>query len=215
MATGSSKASAKVERTAARTATRTSPLSAECKRLLAQLQERCPGLLPPDPIAAGTVGPALSFKTSELLPLVRAAADPAQRGSVVWTMGDHELLVQTAKVTLQLARGFAQINIPVHCEETGTVRIDVHFAVGDDKAPAGMLAATEQRPRGPSIITVPWGDALIAFAWQVLLNVTSEVASSAGTDADGAGLIPAALTVDNGSLRVLTQARHAFDRSAR
>ncbi len=194
---------------------RTTPLSAECKRLLAQVQRQCPGLLPPDPLPAGTVGPAITLKSGELQPLVSAAADPLQRGTVVWTQGDNELLVHTAKVSIQITRGFALVNIPVQCEETGTVRIDVNFAVGDDQAPAGMIAATEQRPRGPALITVPWGDALIAFAWQILLNVTAEIADGVGTDNDGVGLIPAAISADNGSLRVLTQARHTFDRAVR
>jgi hypothetical protein len=146
---------------------------------------------------------------------VRAAADPDRRGSIVWTHGDNELQVHLAKVQVEVSPGLMLVSIPVHCEETGSARIDVPFAVGDDKRPAGMFAATELRPRGPAIITVPWSDALIAFAWQVLLSVTTGIAEGAGRDTDGAGLIPAAISTSSAGLTVLTQARHTFDRVRR
>ena len=78
-----------------------------------------------------------------------------------------------------------------------------------------MLVATEDRPRGPAIIVDAWGDALVAFAWDVLLTVATAVADASGNDTDGAGLIPAALTASPDGLRVLTMSRHAFDRIAR
>jgi hypothetical protein len=191
------------------------PLSAECKRLLELVKERCPDLLPRDPLPAGTVGPEVILKAAELQPLVQAAADPDRRGTIVWILGDSELQVHAAKVTTQLGRGLVLVSIPVHCEETGSARIDVPFAVGDDQHPAGMFAATELRPRGPAIITGPWGDALVAYAWKILLTVARGIAEGAGRDADGAGLIPAAFAANSDTVTVLTQARHGFDRVTR
>ena len=78
-----------------------------------------------------------------------------------------------------------------------------------------MFAATERRPRGPAIITGPWGDALVAFAWKILLTVAQGIAEGAGRDADGAGLIPAAIATNSDTITVLTQARHTFDRVTR
>ncbi len=139
------------------------PLSAECKQLLALVKQRCPGLLPRDPLPAGAVGPEVVLGPAELAPLVRAAANPARQGTIVWSLGDSELQVEVGGVTAQLSRGLVLVSIPVRCEETASDRIDVPFAVGDNERPAGMFAATELRPRGPGIITAAWGDALVAF----------------------------------------------------
>jgi hypothetical protein len=200
---------------AARPKARDTPLSAECKRLLALVKERCPDLLPRDPLPAGTVGPEVTLNAPELAPLVTAAADPDRRGAIVWTLGDSELQVHTAKVSTRLERGLVIVSIPVRCEETGSSRIDVPFAVGDDERPAGMFAATELRPRGPVVITGLWGEALVAYAWKILLAVAAGIAEGAGRDADGAGLIPAAIATSRESVTVLTQARHGFDRIGR
>jgi hypothetical protein len=187
-------------------------LSAECEKLLQTLRKRCPELLPRDPIAAGTVGPEVVLKRDEVQRLVSAAADADHRGLAVWTSGDSELLVYTGKVSVQLGAGLVLVSIPVQCAEAGTAEIQVPFAVGDEKQPAGMFAATEERPRGPAIVVELWGDALIAFAWKILLSVATGAAAAAGRDLDGNGLIPAALTVNADLVRVLTQARHTFDR---
>jgi hypothetical protein len=191
------------------------PVSEECQRLLKQIRDRCPGLIPADPLPFGTVGPELTFKRDDFQRLVAAAANSDQRGVAVWTKDESELVVFTGKVALQLAVGLVLITIPVQCVEAGSAQVQVPFAVGDEKRPAGMFAATEERPRGPAAIVDVWGDALVAFAWKILLTAASGIAAAAGTDADGAGLIPAALTANADGMRVLTMSRHAFDRVKR
>lgn len=190
----------------------TPPVSAQCARLLALVRQNCPDLLPPTPLPAGSVGPEIPVDRKQVGALVQAAADPGQDGSVVWMQGDCELQVHVSKVTTSLAPGVVRVSVPVFCEETGDATIGITFAIGDAARPAGMFAATELRPRGPVAITLPWGDALIAFAWGILLEVAAGVADGAGVDEDGAGLIPAAIASDDSGLRILTQARHPFDR---
>ena len=76
-----------------------------------------------------------------------------------------------------------------------------------------MLCATEERPRGPAAIVDVWHDALIAYAWDIVLTVSAAVAAETGTDEDGAGLVPSALAVNADGLRLRTMARHGFDRA--
>ena len=191
------------------------PPSAECKRLLQQLRDRCPNLLPPDPLPPGTVGAEIPLTKNDVQVLVLEAARHGTATEVVWTQGESELVVTVGKVAVAIDRGLVTVSIPVSSDQTGAALIVVPFAVGDDEHPAGMLVATEERPRGPAIIVDAWGDALVAFAWDVLLTVATAVADASGSDKDGAGLIPAALTASPDGLRVLTMSRHAFDRIAR
>jgi hypothetical protein len=196
-------------------------VSDECQRLFKQVEARCPGYLPPSPLDPGSIGPEIPLNPDELQKLVMVAVPKAAglppgsaAKSVVWTLAGNELLVLLARVTVRLVGdGIALVRIPVHCDQVEDAAVTVPIAVGDDKRPAGLLAATEDRPRGPAAVVDVWGEALTAFAWQVLLAVATGVAAGAGTDVDGSPLIPAGLTASANGVRVLTMARHPFDRT--
>src|SRR5262245_8704400 len=190
-------------------------ISAECKRLLEQLRQRCPDALPPDPLPHGTVGPELPFKADEVSRLAVAIAVDGGAPAVVWSKDGSELLVFAGKVRVQLASGLVLVTIPVQCAEAGSAMIQVPFAVGDERRPAGLLVATEERPRGPAAVVDLWGDALIAFAWKILMGVATQASAASGADESGAGLIPAAIVAQPDGLRVQTMARFAFDRARR
>jgi hypothetical protein len=88
----------------------------------------------------------------------------------------------------------------------------VRFAIGGDKRPAGMLASTDERPFGPVEVVDVWGEALTAYAWQILVHSSASLADAVGRDVDGAGLIPVGLRATGDGLAVATIARHSFDR---
>lgn len=197
-------------------------LGAECARLLQVVKQRCPGLLPAAPLPAGTVGPEVALNPDELQRLVSVAAASAagvpagtRSDTVVWSLGGSELIVIVAKVQVRVDRGIVVVAIPVSCDQIRGAAIEVGFAVGDDSRPAGMLAVTEDRPRGPAAIVDIWGDALTGFAWQIMLSVTTGLANATGEDDDRAPLVPVAITASPSGLRVLTMARHTFDRVVR
>ena len=77
-----------------------------------------------------------------------------------------------------------------------------------------MLCATEERPRGPAAIVDVWHDALIALRGTSFSRFRGG-GGETGTDDDGAGLIPSALSVNADGLRLKTLARHGFDRVTR
>jgi hypothetical protein len=198
------------------------PISEECRRLLEVVRQRCPGLLPPDPVDAGTVVPAVQLKADEAAALFPVAAvtaaeiNPAvgrPRRTVLWREGDRELLVAPFRVSARFGQGVIAVTIPVSCDQTGAAEVHVTFVVGDPKRPAGLIAATEARPRGPDVIVDAWGDSLTAFAWHVVLEVAANVAGEAGRDVDGSRLVPIALAASPDGLSVVPMARHAFDRA--
>jgi hypothetical protein len=113
---------------------------------------------------------------------------------------------------VKLDDGLIVVSIPVSCDQVKSTVVQVPFSIGSKAAPAGLIAATEQAPRGPDIIVKVWGESLVAFAWHTLLTVVTRIAGRAGVDADGAGLIPAAIAAGTDGVRILTQARQTFDR---
>jgi hypothetical protein len=196
---------------------------AECQRLLAQLRKQCPELVAAQPLPPGKVGAPLPVSSSDLPALARAAIRAASGlppapatgvppvEGVTWVDGDRELYVAVEQVDVKLAPGAIAVTIPVRCDQAGATEVDVSFAIGLPDRPLGLVAATEDRPRGPDVVVDVWGDALIALAWQCLLDVASGVSAASGSDTAGTPLIASALHSDGKSLSITPQARFVFD----
>jgi hypothetical protein len=170
------------------------------------------GLNTVQPLPPGTVGPELPLNRQIFSRLITAAATRGNTGAVVWEAEGSELQVITGKVTVDLNDGLIFLNIPVTCDQVSDATIQVPFAVGSTTAPAGLLVATEERPRGPDAVIAVWSEALVAFAWELLMTVATQAAAAIGTDTDRAALIPVAITANSDAVFVLTMARQAFDR---
>lgn len=139
---------------------------------------------------------------------------PSKRTEVVWVEGENELAVGIAGVDVKLGDGLIRVLIPVRCDQTGAASVEVLFATGSAKSPAGLYAATARRPSGPEVVVAPWGDALVAFAWHVVLELVTGIAAATGKDARGNLLVPVELAVSARGIQILPMARHRFSGSS-
>jgi hypothetical protein len=199
-------------------------LSKECRRLLSQLRQRCPDALPAEPVTAGSVVPAIHITPNQALKLFPPAAAIAagfdrfakpSRQPVKWREGDRELLVFPADVSVRTGDGVIAVSVPVFTDQTDKAVVHVSFVVGDPKRPAGLVATTDAAPAGPATIVDAWGEALVAFAWHVVIEVATTIAGEAGRDVDGSRLVPIAIAASPDGLFVVPMARHEFDRARR
>jgi hypothetical protein len=146
-----------------------------------------------------------------LLGFVRFVADIAARTSLqfVWERGQDELAVDGASIGLTCSDGLLTVGLTVSCDELRKpYRVAVPFAVGRADAPRGLLMSTIDRIDAPALIADGWSDAIIAFCWEALLEVTRRVSAQAGSDSAGRPLIPGAIAAHEGQLLVLPMARH-------
>ncbi len=171
----------------------------------------------PEPLQAGAVSERLVVTTKEASRLSIEAAKraagffrPTRRTEAVWVDGESQLAVGIAAVRLQTTHGAVVVTIPVRCDQTGPTEVHVTFAVGEPGRPAGLYAAAQKRPRGPAAVVDTWGDAIVAFAWQVLLGLVSGLAGATGKDTRGNRLVPADLEATPSGLAILPMARHRF-----
>ena len=187
-----------------------------CKALLDQLRRLCPELVPVPPPKPGQLAPEIRLTGDTLAALLRRALQPADdEPVVVWRDADSELALHAGRTRVEVREGIVVVALLVECEEAGgRAEVVVPFAVGSEQRPAGMIAATERRPRGPVIVIDRWGEALVATAWEALLDIASVTAAGAGEDTDGEPLRAGALLASAGSLAVVPQARHDFERRA-
>jgi hypothetical protein len=135
---------------------------------------------------------------------------PTRRSVVVWVEGDSELAVEIGSVKIATNTGQVDLHLPVRCDQTGPADVIVTFAVGQPGRPAGVYASTLRRPFGPKLVIDTWGEALVAFAWQILLTLVAQVAGAVGKDNRGNVLIPADLSASPDGLTVLPMGRFRF-----
>ena len=205
------------------------PLDQRCAALITQVRANCPGVIPDEPLTAGTPSPPVPVDGREYGVLVQVAArqgmamaalgrlpadDAELPGVVVWENGGAALAVGLDELAVEVTDGEILVTVPVFCDQLPDRRAEVRilFAVGSPERPAGLLAATPAEPRGPRAVVAAWGEQLTALAWQALLDTASGVAGSAGTDTDGTPLVATAFAAGAGSIEVQPQARHPFDR---
>jgi hypothetical protein len=207
-----------------------SQVDVACREHLAFVRKNCPDLLPAAPLEAGATAPGLPIDTEQASVLVTVAAQQAAATSsgrpgdespraVVWRLGADSLLVLLDAISVQAGDGVITVAVDVACDELRSggeerARIELVFVVGTEQRPAGLLVAATPT-RGPDFIVGRWGDALVALAWQALLDCATGLTAGAGTDMDGSGLIPAAWTASREGIMVFPQARHPTDRRAR
>ena len=192
----------------------------DTQRIVARLREFDPKRFQLQPLKAGAANGDVHVTAADAARLARTAALlvgglglEAQRGaSLLWQRDGNALLVLPQKIALTLGEGVLAFSIPVQCDQSGATQVHVSFVVGDPKRPAGLVAVTEERPRGPAVVVDTWGDTLVAFAWHVVLQMADSLAAETGLDEDGAALIPIALYATPNELVVTPMARHSFDR---
>jgi hypothetical protein len=189
-------------------------LDRHCRKLLRELEKRCPGLLPTGPLPDGEVADTIVVDQKDVEQLFSTALgvdNRRRKKPVIWEQAGSELLVHLHRVRVAVLDGLILIGIPVETVETGRAEVTVAFAVGTPDRLAGMVATTEAKPRGPAAIVDLWAEALTAFAWQTLLDVVERLAARTGVDLDGEPLLPGALVADKGRLGLIPQAAHVFE----
>lgn len=171
-------------------------------------------------LAAGTPAPdTLQVPVADanriLARTARFVADlPAgSPGEVVWVQADSELLVHTDRVSLACAPGLITVSVPVGCDQVPQgATVTVAFAVGTAERPTGLVMSTLARPSGPAAVTAVWGDAITAFAWELLLHLATELCAAVGNDGSGKKLVPGSIGAERERLLVRPMARHQLKR---
>lgn len=103
--------------------------------------------------------------------------------------------------------------VPVECDQV-RAEMEVPFATGSGSRVAGMVAATADRPAGDPLVSRIWSEALIAFAYGILLDRADSLAGASGRDERNDRLVPRFLVARRGRLVVESQAPFIYDRGA-
>ena len=173
-----------------------------------------------DPMREGEVFGTVFVEAGKLAEFARVAARrgaglfrPSARSEIVWVEGASELAIDIVKLDVRVAMGRdSRDDSGAVGDQTGSVLIEVLFAVGPPTSPRAYAAASK-KPSGPELIVDAWGEALVAFAWQCVLGVVTGIAAATGKDARGNLLVPVELIADGRGGRSY-RCRHRFSGSS-
>jgi hypothetical protein len=115
------------------------------------------------------------------------------------------------KATIACEPGLVTISLFVSCDEVrGAKRVDVPFAVGSPTRPSGLIMSTFDRVAAPAEIADTWSRSIIAFAWEALVTVATQLAAGVGRDSAKRPLVPATIAADRSVLLIGAMARNAL-----
>lgn len=129
---------------------------------------------------------------------------------VVWTQGDSELLIHSDKTRIGLSSGVVTLRITVECEEHGRLVIPVPIGVGTKQSPSGLVMTTFEDLEGPAELVAAWSNAIIAFAWEALLEIARVICSEVGNDKRGLPLVPGSIAASPNRLLLQPVARFSL-----
>jgi hypothetical protein len=123
-----------------------------------------------------------------------SAAVPITQNTVVWVDHGDEVLVHLDSLTTQIVNQAVLVSIDLECDQTGRTPLVVAFSLGTD-AQGGLIASTDEFPRGNGVLAARWGSAVQTAAWSALLSLATDHASERA-------MSPIALVIQNEQLQL-------------
>jgi hypothetical protein len=118
------------------------------------------------------------------LPPEGAAAVSATT-AVIWVDRGDEVLVHLDSVRVKIGDRLLLLSVDLETDQTGRTPLVATYALGGDQDPAGLVAVTDELPRGNGLLASRWGKILQDALWASLLDTATENAQGAGGAAIG------------------------------
>jgi hypothetical protein len=122
----------------------------------------------------------------------RVGSAPAPR-HVIWIDRGDEVLVYLDSVRTQIVGGMLLVSIDLETDQTGRASLIVALALGGADDPAGLVAVTDDLPRGNGLLASRWGRILQDAVWGSLTGLAADHAGERGLAPQSIALVGDAL----------------------
>jgi hypothetical protein len=112
---------------------------------------------------------------------------------VVWVEGGDELLVYLDSLRVRLLDRILLAWLDLESDQTGRQTMLVPFAFAREEGRGGLVAVTEQAPRGDASLVARWGHTVQDAIWAGLLTLANDAAAVRGQ-------VPLAISASPGRL---------------
>ena len=118
---------------------------------------------------------------------------------VIWVDAGDEVLVHLDSLQTKILDRMVVMSIDLECDQVGRTPMIVTFALGDANDPAGLVAVTDEYPRGDGRLAARWGDAIQAALWSALLGLSGDHATERSQSPSGISAKAGVLTLHAGA----------------
>jgi hypothetical protein len=126
-------------------------------------------------------------------PGVVGSADTPKK--VIWVDTGDEVLAHLDSIQVKILDRIVLISIDLESYQTGRTPMILSFALGNAGDPAGLIAVTDEYPRGDGALASRWGEVLQAALWSTLLGIAQDHAAERGKAPSGISATTGVLTL--------------------
>jgi hypothetical protein len=124
------------------------------------------------------------------------AAQPPNK--VIWVDQGDEVLVHLDSVRTRTLDRMLLVSVDLETDQTGRTTLVVPLALGNANDPAGLVAVTDQYPRGNGLLASRWGESVQAAVWSTVLGIARDHAAERGAAPAGISAAAGAITLHAG-----------------
>jgi hypothetical protein len=137
---------------------------------------------------------------------VASSGPTGAQSAVIWVNGSNEVLVHLDSTQVRILDGMLLVSVDLETDQTGRTPLICSFALSNSADAAGLLATTDEYPRGDGLLASCWGQQLQQAVWSSILSLANDHADE--RDLFPRGLIATAgkLSLSAGPAIVLTGA---------
>lgn len=149
--------------------------------------QRPPVTQPPPPKDPDCPPPQINdtYTPAQLAPtlaiqLVGTPADGSQpsttqpSGPVIWVDQGDEVLVHLESTQVRLTGDCLLVSVDLETDQTGRQPLIIAFSISDGADDAGLIATTDDLPRGNGLLAARWGHVLQSAMWASILNMSKQ-----------------------------------------
>jgi hypothetical protein len=160
-------------------------------------KDRSPAI--PDAIDERTLGVLLGTRLAGTTAADGSGATSSAPQKVIWVEQGDEVLVHLDSIAVRIMDGIVLVSVDLETDQTGRTPLVVSFSVGSGNDPAGLVAVTEDFPRGNGLLASRWGRALQAAAWASLLGIATDHATERSSAPLGIAAVAGTLSLKAGA----------------
>lgn len=130
------------------------------------------------------------------VPASTASPSPSQ---VIWVNGLNEVLVHLDSTQVRILDGLLLVSVDLETDQTGRTPLVCAYALGATGDQAGLVATTDEFPRGNGALAAAWGKPLQQAIWSSLLSLSSDHAAERNQAPRGIFATAGALSLSGGA----------------
>jgi hypothetical protein len=137
----------------------------------------CPPPAIPDSFNEATLASILSVRLAGT-PASGALPSAPPGGKVIWVDAGDEVMVHLDSLQTRMLDGTLLVSVDLETDQTGRSPLIAAFALTNDpNDPAGLVATTDEYPRGHGQLAARWGRTLQASLWAAVLAIAQDHAA--------------------------------------